>query len=149
MPHLPWYVFGLLAALFISLASIFEKSALRHEEPIHFSAASMLVIGLMSSPFLLFVDFSAIPLYKLASMFGIAFLAAVAFFLVALSLKTLEAGEQGLILAFAPAATALSSFLFLGEALTQTAMLGIFLVVLGLVVLEFPSLGRGRMNLGK
>lgn len=139
---IPWYVYGLLAAFFVSLASIFEKKALQHDEPLHFSAASLAVIGLLSLPFLLLVDFAAMTPRTLLIMYVISVIATVAFFLVAYSLKRLDAGEQSLVLALTPATTALFAYVLLQEALTHTATIGLLFVVAGLITLEYPSLKR-------
>ncbi|HYD93173.1 MAG TPA: DMT family transporter [Candidatus Paceibacterota bacterium] len=143
MLEIPWYVFALLGALFVSFASVFEKKVLIHDEPLHFSASSSALIGILSLPFLFFVDWSAIPSIAFLIMYGVSILAMLAFCLVAFSLRALEAGEQTLILALTPAVTALFGFLFLGETLSTQAFLGLILIVVGLIVLEFPSAKAG------
>jgi drug/metabolite transporter (DMT)-like permease len=140
MPELPWYVFALLGAFIVSLAVIFEKRALRHDEPLHFSASATILVGLLSVPFLFFVDWAALTPEILGFLYAISILSTIAFCLVTFSLKRLEAGEQSLILALTPAVTAVFALFLIGEALSVNGYLGILLVVLGLITLELPSL---------
>lgn len=143
MLDIPWYVFALLSAFFVALAAIFEKKALMHDEPLHFSASSTVAVGVLSLPLLFFVHWQTLTLTTLVFIYIISVLATIAFCLVAYSLKKLEAGEQSLILALTPAATALFAFLFIGEVLSFQAAGGLLLVVCGLLVLEFPSAKAG------
>lgn len=138
MLELPWYIFALLAALVVAISSLLEKDVLRHEEPLHFSSATSLVGGILSLPFLLFIDWSALGFVELSFLYLISFLSMLAFWLVAKAMKNLDVGEVSTILALVPAAVAVIAYLVLGESLTSTQTGGITVIVLGLLVLEAP-----------
>lgn len=143
MFDIPWYVFALMSAFFVGVAAVFEKRALEHDEPLHFSASSTVVVGLLTVPFLFFVDWSALTPPVIFGLYAVSILATIAFCLVAYALKRLEAGEHSLILSLTPAATALLAYLFIGEALSEKAAIGVLLVVCGLLALEFPRAKAG------
>lgn len=136
MLELPWYVFALAGAFFIALASVLEKKVLQHDEPIHFSGSSVVVASVLSLPFLFFVQWSSFTPYIFVLLYSISVLAAIAFVLIAVSLKNMDAGEQSVILAITPLVTAFFAFFVLDESLSPRALLGIVFVVCGLIVLE-------------
>jgi|CXWL01.1.fsa_nt_gi drug/metabolite transporter (DMT)-like permease len=140
MFELPWYVFALLGAFFISVASVLEKKVLLHAEPLHFSGSTILVSGILSIPFLYFVSWSSFTAYSIGLLYLISLLATISFVLVATSLKKMEAGEQSLILSVTPVVTAIFAYAFLGEALSANATIGMVLIVLGLLLLEYKTI---------
>ena len=140
MFDLPWYVFALLGAFFISIASVLEKKVLHHIEPLHFSGSTILVSGILSLPFLYFVSWSTFTPYTIFLLYLISLLATISFVLVAVSLKKMEVGEQSLVLSIAPVVTALFAYVALGEALSTTATIGMVLIVLGLLLLEYKTI---------
>lgn len=144
MFDIPWYIFALLAAFFVALVSVFEKKVLVHEDPLHFAGSTTFIVGLLSFPFLFFVDWESISLSSFLSIYAISLLAAVAFYTTSVAMRGLEAGELSIILALTPAATAVFAFLTLGEALSPQSMVGIGVIIFSLMVLEFPSLWKSR-----
>lgn len=149
MFDIPWYVFALLSAFFVALAAVIEKKVLIHDEPLHFSHSAVIILGLLSLPFLVFVPWKELTLEMVGMVYLISILAFVAFALVAYSLKRLEAGEQSLILATTPVVNAFLAYLIISEELTQYAFLGLCLIVAGLVVLELPRLQGSAVSLHK
>lgn len=143
MLDIPWYGFALLSAFFVGVAAVFEKRALEHDEPLHFSASSTVVVGVLTLPFLFFVDWNALTPTIVLGLYAIALLATLAFCLVAYSLKRLEAGEQSLILSLTPAVTALAAYFFIEETLSGEAVGGLLLIVCGLIILEAPKAAAG------
>lgn len=145
---LPWYVFALLGALLVGLAGTLEKKVLVRDAPMHFSLMSSALIGVLSLPFLPFVAWDTLTPPILLALYGLSVTSFTGFFLVALALKRLEAGEQGLLLALSPVFTAGAAFLVLGETLSLSASLGIALIVIGLVVLELEHVQTILRGLG-
>lgn len=145
MFDIPWYVFALLSAFFVALASVIEKKVLVHDEPMHFSLSAVVILGILSLPFLFFIPWNNLTLEMLGTIYLISILAFVAFALVAYSLKRLEAGEQSLILATTPVVNAFFAYVAIAEELTRYAFLGLCLIVAGLIVLELPRL-KGRTS---
>lgn len=146
MFDIPWYAFALAGAFFIALVSVFEKKVLIHEDPLHFAGSTTFIVGLLSFPFLFFVDWESITLASFLAIYAISLLAAIAFYTTTVAMRGLEAGELSIILALTPAATAVFAFFTLGEALSSKSLLGIGIIIFGLVVLEFPSLWKSRAS---
>lgn len=140
MPDLPWYVFALGAAFVVAVSAVIEKKTLEKEDALHYSSATIVLGGLLSLPFLFFVEWSSLSWGELLFLYVIATLTSVSFFLVARSMKALEAGEVSTLLALTPATVAIAAFIIFGEALTSLQVLGLGLVVIGLLILEFPYL---------
>lgn len=144
MLELPWYVYALLGAFFVALASVLEKKILLHDDPLHYSGSVATVVGVLSLPLLFFVEWSSLSPLSFGFMYIISLLAMGGFYLTSHAMKGLHAGELSIILSLTPAVTALFAFLFLAESLTERAFVGVIVIVLGLIVLELPSLWKTR-----
>lgn len=140
MLDLPWYIFAFGGAFAVAVSAVIEKKTLEKEDPLHFSSATMVLGGLLSLPFLFFVEWTSLSWTELLFIYVIATLTSLSFFLVARSMKALEAGEVSTLLALTPATVALGAFFLLGEALTGLQALGLVLVVTGLIILELRYL---------
>jgi len=140
MLELPWYVFALAAAFIVAVSAVIEKKTLAVEDPLHFSSATVVVGGVLSLPLLFFVSWTSLSFYEYAVLYVIASIGMLSFFLVARSMKVLEAGEVSALLAVTPAAVALGAYLLFREALTLSQIGAIGLIILGLLVLEAPHL---------
>ncbi len=148
MFDLPWYVFALAGAFFVALGSILEKKTLLHDDALHYSGAVATLLGLLSLPFLLFVDWTSITPITFGFIFIISLLSMAAFYLTSYAMKGLQVGELSIILALTPVVTALFAFLFLAESLSERAFAGVIVIIFGLVILELPSLWKGRHGNG-
>lgn len=145
MLELPWYVFALIGAFFVAISAVVEKKILIHDEPLHFSGSVVTVGAILSLPFLFFVEWNRIPTESFIFLYAISFISTVSFSLTSFSMRRLEAGELSSIMALVPAVTALLAYLVLGESLSSKGIFGIGLIVVGLLILEFPRL-RAEMR---
>lgn len=136
-----WLAFALLAAVFLSASSIVEKKALKTVHSIDLSATLAFSNFFLALPFLFFVDFEKVELISLAFIFASAFVAAIAFYLVAKAIRHMEISTVAPLLALAPGSTSIFGFFLLAEVLSNQAIAGIVLMIVGSYVL---TLERGK-----
>ncbi|MBT3406866.1 EamA family transporter [Candidatus Woesearchaeota archaeon] len=131
-----WLIFALLTALLTAGSALIQKKTLLKAHAMEFSATLAVVNLLVSLPFLLVIDYSAIHFEALVILFFGAILGSVAFLLVAKSTRHMELSTSSPLLVIGPGITALFAFIFLGEALTGLQIGGISLLIVGSYVLE-------------
>lgn len=134
-----WLIYALICAFLTAGAALVEKKTLSYEHAMEFSANVALLNVLISLPFFFFIDYSRIDLRLLAMLFFITILAAVAFFLVAKSIRHMAISAAAPLLVIGPGITAIFAFVFLGEHLTIAQVAGIVIIIIGSYVLETRS----------
>lgn len=130
-----WFIFALLAAIFLSASTLVEKRSLERIHTIDLSVALAFTNLVLSLPFLFFVDISKITRDSTVVIFGSAALAAAAFYLVAKGMRHLEISLVAPLLALAPGTTGALGFFVLGEHLSTIHIAGIACMIIGSYVL--------------
>jgi drug/metabolite transporter (DMT)-like permease len=131
-----WVIYALIAAAFTSLAQLTEKKVLIKEHAMEFSTVLAIAVLILSIPLFFLIDYSKLQLLPIILIFFIAIPAAIAFFLIARSIRHMKISDSIPLFSIGPGITALLAFIFLGEALTRTQTLGIMLLIFGAYVLE-------------
>lgn len=134
-----WLLLALISAVFASAALLIEKKTLAREHAMEFSAALAFFNLILSVPFLFFVDYSRLQIIPLVYIFFLMILVAMAFLLIAKSIRHMEVSAVAPFLALTPAVTAIFAFMFFNEALGPIQILGIALILIGAYVLELHS----------
>lgn len=144
-----WIIFSLGSALIVSVSSLIEKKILNKEHTIQYSVTLTFLVGLLSLPFLFFIDYSSLSLKIVLIIFAVSVIASYAYFLVAKATKHMEISVISPLLSMAPAMTALIAFLFLGETLRAPQLSGLILIVLGSFILEKASKEKFHFHIFK
>jgi bacterial/archaeal transporter family protein len=127
---LPWYIYALGSALFISIVMITEKKVLRKEHAMEFAAVLSLFTFVLTFTFLPKVNFN-IPVTLLFLIIIGAISAAVAFLFMAKAFRHEDVSIVAPMLTFGLVITALLGFIALGEKLTFMQWGGLGLIVAG------------------
>jgi drug/metabolite transporter (DMT)-like permease len=133
---IPWYAYAGFAALATGVLGVLEKRVLKHEHALAFSATLAIVNVAILIPFAWGVDFSGIAPSTFIALYAISIIASLAFFFVMRAVRHLEVSTVSPLLALGPGVSTFLAFIFLGEALSFTNIVGIALLVAGAVVLE-------------
>jgi len=133
-----WLIFAIGSALFASAASITQKRTLNKEHAMEYSAILAILNFAFSLVLIPKVNFN-IPIIYYAVVYIGSWLGAIAFLLVAKSIRHMELSSSSPILNFGPAITAIFAWIILGEALGMLQWVGIGLLVLGAYVLEIKG----------
>ncbi len=136
---MPWYFYAFLSAILLSLSSLVEKKVLHRVHSTSFSASLAILNFIFSLPFIFIIDFSNINRLSLTIILVAAFLASFSFLFVAKALRKMEISTVSPILALNPGAAAIAAFIFLGERLSNTDVMGILLMVVGSYVLMIAA----------
>ena len=131
-----WFIYAILAALFISGRDIATKKALFKEHSLEFSTIAALFVLILSVPFFFFIDFSQLPLTPIIILFFTTILGATGLLLIAKSIKHMEISSVTPLFILSPAITSVLAFIFLGEILTFNQVSGIVLLLFGAYILE-------------
>src|SRR3989338_6579825 len=131
-----WFAFALLAALFLGVASLFEKRILLQEHSLEFSAVFSLLVAVCSLPFLFFVGPITMSAQALAAIGVASFFSAISFYYTAKCVRHMEISVIAPLLVIAPAVTVLLAFVFLGEALSAWQGWGVGLLLCGAYMLQ-------------
>lgn len=131
-----WFVFALISAVATSIGSVIEKKTLMKEHAMEFSAVLALFTLILSLPFFLFVDYSRIALVPILIIFFASMLGAVAFLLIAKSVRHMELSAASPLLALGTGFTVVMAFIFLQENLDASHLFGIALLIFGSYILE-------------
>jgi drug/metabolite transporter (DMT)-like permease len=137
---IPWYVWVFFAALTVAISSAIEKRVLTKEHAVRFTASLSIMSALVSLPMLFFVEWSDITPMIALWLYGASFVGSVAFLFVVRAMRHIELGEVSIFLLASPATVAVLSYLFLDELLSQKEVAGLLLALLGVLILEWPSI---------
>ncbi len=136
-----WYLFAFGTAIITAILSVSEKSILKHEHSLSFSTAHALLALLFSIPLLFFVDFSKVTLEFIAVIYFTTLLGAVAFWFSMRGLKHLQLSVASPLLVTSLLFTPFIAFFAIGEHLSLQQMFGVFLILLGVFILEVLTHG--------
>jgi drug/metabolite transporter (DMT)-like permease len=134
-----WFWLAFLSAIFSAAAAISQKKILFKFEALEFSLLLSISNILLLIPFFFFLNYEDIFFDKLLVLYFKTILEAFAFWNVMLAIKNFEISKALPLLALTPGLVAVSAFVFIGDSLTQTEVLGIFLLVVGTYILETES----------
>lgn len=135
-----WFFIALLSSFLSSFAAIAQKKVLFNRTPLEFSFLLAIVNLLFSIPFFYFIDYSTIHASNLTILLIKSIIGVGAFLCVMTALKNLQISNALPLLALTPGFVALFAYLFLGESLKPTEIVGLFLLVIGTYILESKSL---------
>ncbi len=133
---MPWYVFSLLAALGVSITSLIEKSVLKKEHALQFTAVLAIFVAVLSLPFFAVIDYRALPFWPMVYLFFYSAFGALGFYLISQGVRHMEVSVSSPLIALSPGLIAVMSYIFLGEILTQWQVAGLILLVIGAYALE-------------
>lgn len=131
-----WYWLALSSALLSAFAAIMQKKALGKISALNFTVIVSLFIALISTFLIGKVDLSAAGSYSILVLFGKSIINATAFLLIMVALKNLDISRALPVLAASPMTVALLAFIFLGESLSLSEVMGMLLIVSGTYILE-------------
>lgn len=137
-----WFIVALLSAFLSSFAAITQKKVLFKLGALEFSFLLSLVNLVLSVPFFFFIDYDTITTVNLAILFIKSLIGVGAFFCVMLSLKNLEISNSLPLLALTPGFVAIIAYVFLGESLKLSEVIGLLLLILGTFILEIKDLKK-------
>ena len=126
-----WFVVALLSAFLSAFAAITQKKVLYDFGALEFSFLLSLVNLLFSIPFFFFIDYGTINSFNLTVLFIKSVIGVGAFFCVMLSLKNLDISNALPLLALTPGFIAVFAFIFLGESLQASEVIGLLVLILG------------------
>lgn len=134
-----WFIPAIISAVFSAAAAITEKKTLQQESALDFSLLLSLFAALLSLPFLLKVNWTALDPAAVLILSGKALLGAVSFLFVMRALKDLAISSALPLLTLTPGAVALAAFLVLGENLSLPEITGMLLLLAGTYVLQLEG----------
>lgn len=138
-----WFIFAVLAAFLTSLSTMVEKKTLAHLHAIDFSIVLSIFAALLSLPVLFTSSWDTIDAKALGLLLVVSLLATFAFIGVIRGVRHLEVSTSSSLFLLGPFITSLIAFLFLGEKLSPLQLGGMFLLALGIYVLETRHFWRG------
>jgi len=130
-----WVVFALLSALFLSFADIFKKKVLFKEHAMEFSTVLSIFSFIIVLFLLPFVNFD-ISRNILGLIYVVSVISTAGLLLMNKAIRHLEISEVEPLLNFSPAFLFILAYIYLGERLGASQILGIILLIVGAYVLE-------------
>jgi len=131
-----WVFFAIMAAVLTAASTITQKKTLLKEHVMEFSAVLALLIFIISLPFFLLIDYSALDFTSVLIVYLFSIIGSVVFLLAAKSLRHMDISASSPLMTTGPAFTALFAFVFLGESLRFIQIGGIALLIIGAYILE-------------
>jgi uncharacterized membrane protein len=135
-----WFFIALMSSWLSAFAAITQKKVLFELNPVDFSFLLSIFNLLFSLPFFLFIDYGTINYTNLAVLFLKAIIGAASFLCVMTSLKNLQISTALPLLALTPGFVAIVAFVFLGESLKTTEVIGLISLIIGTYILESKNL---------
>lgn len=133
---MPWYVFSLISALGVSITSLIEKSVLKKEHAMQFTAVLAIFVALLSLPFFAVIDYQALPFWPMVYLFFYSAFGALGFYLISKGVRHMEVSVSSPLIALSPGLIAVLSYIFLDEILSQWQVAGLMLLIIGAYALE-------------
>ena len=135
-----WFFIALISSFLSAFAAITQKKVLFNRTPLELSFILAIVNLVFSIPFFFFIDYQTvnptnISILVLKSIIGVG-----AFLSVMTALKNLQISNALPLLALTPGFVALFAFIFLGENLKTTELVGLISLVIGTYILESKDL---------
>ncbi|MCK9210435.1 MAG: EamA family transporter [Ignavibacteriaceae bacterium] len=135
-----WFFIALTSALLSAFAAITQKKVLFYRSPLEFSFLLAIVNLVFSIPFFLAVNYATINSFNLSILFVKSIIGVAAFLCVMTALKNLQISNALPLLALTPGFVAVFAFVFLGESLKTTEVLGLISLIIGTYILESKNL---------
>jgi drug/metabolite transporter (DMT)-like permease len=135
-----WFVVALTSSFLSAGAAITQKKVLFNRTPLEFSFLLSGANLLFSIPFFFFIDYSTLNTFNIAILFVKSVIGVGTFLCVMTALKNLQISNALPLLALTPGFVALFAFLFLGELLKTTEIIGLLSLVAGTYILESKDL---------
>jgi drug/metabolite transporter (DMT)-like permease len=134
-----WIYLAITAAILTSAATLTAKKTLIKEHAMEYSTVLALIVLVISTPLLFFIDYSKLQLLPVVILFFTAIIGAIAFLLAAKSIRHMDISDSSPLFALGPGITAILALIFLKEFLTIPQSIGIALLIIGAYVLETKS----------
>ncbi|MFH1195843.1 MAG: DMT family transporter [bacterium] len=135
-----WFIIALVSSFLSAFAAIAQKKVLFKQTPFEFSFHLSIVNLIFSIPFFFFIDYSTFTVSNLSILFVKSIIGVAAFLCIMTALKNMQISNALPLLALTPGFVALFAFLFLGESLKATDVIGLFALIAGTYILESKSL---------
>lgn len=144
-----WLFFGALNVIGFSIAAIFQRLAMKKKDSDPVSSAIIFEFLLSLTSFIVALVFGfhlppkevAVPMAAIAVLYGFG---SIFFFR---SAKTTEASDISILGSMGTLVTVILSYFFLHERLSGTQMIGVFLILLSVVIINF-SRHKLRLHTG-
>ncbi len=134
-----WFLLAIISAVFSAAAALFQKKILFSIEALDFSLLLSFFNVVLSIPFLLNVNYTALSSANLLILYFKSILGALAFLCVMLSIKNLEISKALPLLALTPGLVAIFAFVFINDSLSVIQVCAILLLLSGTYILEARS----------
>ena len=135
-----WLLLGIASGFFFSVYHIINKIFIKDRDPIYFAYSLMIMIGLISFPFLIILRKHIILNLKAILFFSvIALIIVVAQSLYFASLKLGEVSKTAPLLTLTPLFTLVIAMISLHELPSYIAITGIILLVIGTYLLNYTK----------
>ena len=134
-----WFLLAIISAVFSAAAALFQKKILFNIEALDFSLILSLINVILSIPFLLNINYAALPSANLIVLYFKSILGALAFLCVMLSIKNMEISKALPLLALTPGLVAVFAFIFINDSLSVVQVSAILLLLSGTYILETRS----------
>jgi transporter family protein len=131
-----WFTYALFSALFSAFAAILQKVVLKKIDAISFTFIITVINVVFISVYICFVGFPELSNKEILILLIKTILGAFAFLFVMLSIENFELSSVLPILAFTPAFVALFAFILLGEAISYIKLIGMFVMLIGIYIVE-------------
>ncbi len=132
---LEWYVFALLASLFLAVAHIFEKKVLTIEHSVEYASTKTFFTLLFALFIIPFADLN-ISIENLLFLYFVSLFVTMAIVFRVKAFRHMDLSLAVPFLNFQPLVIVIFAFLFLGETITLSQLFGILIIVFGAYLLE-------------
>lgn len=136
-----WLIFGALNVIGMSVAAIFQRIAMKKDgsDPISSAIIFEFLLSLVSGIVAIFFGFKLPPaaIWPHLLIIGLLYGYGSVFFFK--SVKTIEASEMSILSSFGTLITVALSYFFLNERLNTTQGLGMILILLAVVVINYTK----------
>lgn len=138
-----WLFFAFINVIMSSVASLYQKIAMREEktDAVVSAITFMIVSGTCYFIYALTQGFHLPDIALLPYFFISASLYAAGTILFFHAIKQIEASEMAIIGGFGPIVTVIASILFLGDILTPLQLIGVFCIVIAVIFINFQKKG--------
>ncbi len=131
-----WFIYSIFSALFSAVAALLQKIILKRIDAVSFSLIITIINVIFISFYLLLKGFPSFSNSEVLILSIKTVLGAFAFLFVMLSIQNFELSSVLPILAFTPALVALSAFIFLDEVISPLKIIGMFIMLIGIYIVE-------------
>ncbi|MFH1209502.1 MAG: EamA family transporter [archaeon] len=135
-----WYLFAFGSAIFTALAVIIEKKSLIKQHSIEFSCVLSIFMFILSLIFIRLVDFNLdLRIWILIALESLFF--GLSTFFTAKAIRHMEVSSASSLMVFLPVFILFFAVIILGETISYLQLLGIFLLIVGIYILEIRKGG--------